>query len=47
MAPGIAGAPGFTIIVIVLLTSNVGNAHGAFEVICRVTTSPLFKLAEV
>jgi hypothetical protein len=40
MAPGIAGVPGLTVILISLLVASVGEAQGILEVITTVTLSP-------
>ena len=40
IAPGIAGAGGLTVIVVLLLVAVVGDAQGAFEVSITCTTSP-------
>ena len=39
--PGATGAAGLTVMVMGELVAVVGTAHGAFDVITTVTTSPL------
>ena len=41
MIPGAVGAAGLTVMVMGELVAVVGFAHGAFDVITTVTTSPL------
>ena len=45
--PGMAGVPGFTVTLIVLLVAVVGDTHVAFEVRTTVTRSPLFNVVDV
>ena len=47
MAPGMAGVPGFTFIVIALLVTVETVVHVAFEVITTVTVLPSVRLEEV
>ena len=42
--PGVAGVAAETVIGMVLLVADAGEAHGAFEVITTVMLSPLFRV---
>ena len=42
--PGVAGVPGFTVMVILLLVAVVGEAQAALDVITTFITSPFDKV---
>ena len=47
IVPGVAGVPGFTVIEMLLLDADAGEAQVAFDVKTTLTISPLVRLVVV